>query len=81
VAVRLPQTRLPRLPQVEIDPTFRRLLIAGVLIGLAYLVIGVIVAAGRHYPPGLQSADKFFSAIGEALFWPLTVAGVHPTLV
>jgi hypothetical protein len=39
------------------------------------------VAAGRHYPPGLQSADKFFSAIGEALFWPLTVAGVHPTLV
>lgn len=44
--------------------------------GIAYLIIGVIVAVDRNYFDNLGSIDRIFSAIFEVLLWPLVLLGV-----
>ncbi len=46
------------------------------LIWIAYLVIGVIVAADRNYFDHLGSVDRIASAVFEVLLWPLVLLGV-----
>ncbi|WP_158880465.1 hypothetical protein [Amycolatopsis anabasis] len=58
----------------------RVLVWTGLVLALAYLVAGVIVAISRDYFAGLGSADGVFSALGEILVWPLVLLGVDITL-
>ena len=50
------------------------------LVGIAYLVAGIIVAADRNYFDHLGNADNVASAIFAVLFWPLLLLGVDVTL-
>ena len=50
------------------------------LIWLAYLVIGVVVAADRNYLEHLGNVDDVASAIFAVLLWPLLLLGVDITL-
>lgn len=59
---------------------FARLILAGLVLGLVYLIIGVIIAADRDYFDGISNFDELFSAIGEVLFWPLVAVGIDITL-
>ena len=47
------------------------------LIGLAYLVIGIIVAATHHYFAHVGSLKGIVSAILAILLWPLVLFGVN----
>ena len=46
------------------------------LIVIAYIVIGVIVAANRKYLTSLDSIREIVSAILAVLLWPLVLLGV-----
>lgn len=46
------------------------------LIVIAYLVIGVIVAASHHYFAHLDGLKQFASALLAVLLWPLVLIGV-----
>lgn len=50
------------------------------LVGIAYLVIGIIVAADRNYFDHLGNVDNVASAILAILVWPLLLFGVDITL-
>ena len=50
------------------------------LIWLAYLVIGIVVAADRNYLEHLGNVDDVASAIFAVLLWPLLLLGVDVTL-
>jgi spore maturation protein SpmA len=50
------------------------------LIWLAYLVIGIVVAADRNYLEHLGNVDDVASAIFAVLLWPLLLLGIDITL-
>jgi len=47
------------------------------LIGLAYLVIGLIVASTHHYFSHVGSVKGVISALLAILLWPLVLFGVN----
>jgi hypothetical protein len=46
------------------------------LIGVIYLVIGVVVAASKDYFENLDTAKRILSAALAVLLWPLLLFGV-----
>jgi spore maturation protein SpmA len=50
------------------------------LIWLAYLVVGIVVAADRNYLEHLGNVDDVASAIFAVLLWPLLLLGIDITL-
>lgn len=46
------------------------------LLFLAYLVIGVIVAASKDYLDNLDTARRLASAVLAILLWPLLLVGI-----
>jgi spore maturation protein SpmA len=50
------------------------------LIWLAYLVVGIVVAADRNYLEHLGTVDDVASAIFAVLLWPLLLLGIDITL-
>jgi hypothetical protein len=47
------------------------------LIGLVYLVVGLIVASTHHYLNHLSSIKAVGSAVLAILLWPLVLFGVN----
>ena len=47
------------------------------LIGVVYLVIGIIVASTHHYLSHLGSVKSIAAAILAILLWPLVLFGVN----
>jgi hypothetical protein len=47
------------------------------LIGIAYLVIGIIVAATHHYFAHLGNIKGIGAAVLAILLWPLVLFGVN----
>jgi hypothetical protein len=50
------------------------------LVGIAYTVIGILVAADRNYFEHLGNVDNIASAIFAIAFWPLLLLDVDVTL-
>jgi hypothetical protein len=50
------------------------------LLGIAYLVVGVVIAADRNYFDHLGNVDNIASAVFAVLAWPLLLLGVDVTL-
>jgi hypothetical protein len=50
-------------------------MLGGVLF-VAYIVIGVVVAAGHHYFEHLDAVKPIASAVLAVLLWPLILFGV-----
>jgi hypothetical protein len=46
------------------------------LLLIAYIVIGIIVAANRNYLESLNSISEIVSALLAILLWPLILLGV-----
>ncbi len=47
------------------------------LIGIVYLVIGIVVASTHHYFAHLGSIEAIASAVLAVLLWPLVLFGVN----
>lgn len=47
------------------------------LIGVIYIIIGVIMASNRGYLIGLGSIDHLLSALLAIILWPLLLLGVN----
>jgi hypothetical protein len=47
------------------------------LAAVVYLIVGVVVAANRHYLTTLHTARQFGSAILAVLLWPLLFLGIN----
>ena len=47
------------------------------LLGIVYLVIGIVVASNKHYLGGLDTVREVVSAILAILLWPLLLLGVN----
>jgi hypothetical protein len=47
------------------------------LLGLVYLVIGIVVAATHHFFSHLGTVKLIFSAILAVALWPLVLLGVN----
>jgi hypothetical protein len=47
------------------------------LLGLVYLIIGVIVASTHHYFRNLDTVKRIVSAILAIVLWPLVLLGVN----
>ena len=47
---------------------------------VVWLVVGVIVAASKHYFDHIGSIGPILSAILAVLLWPLLLIGVHFTI-
>jgi hypothetical protein len=50
------------------------------IIPLAYLLIGVLVAAAHHYLAHLSTVGRVVSAVLAVALWPLVLLGVHLTV-
>jgi hypothetical protein len=50
------------------------------LVGIAYTVIGIVVAADRNYFEHLGNVDDIASAVFAVLLWPLLLLDVDITL-
>jgi hypothetical protein len=48
----------------------------GSFLGILYLIIGVIVAANRHYFTHLSALKPIISALLAVLLWPLLLLGI-----
>ena len=46
------------------------------LLGLIYLVIGVVVAASKDYFDNLETVKQLLSALLAILLWPLLFLGI-----
>lgn len=46
------------------------------LLGLVWLIVGVVVAARRDYLEGIDTAGELLSAVLAILLWPLVLLGV-----
>ncbi len=46
------------------------------LLFLAYLVVGVVVAASKDYLENLDTARRLASAVLAVLLWPLLLLGI-----
>ncbi len=47
------------------------------LLGIIYLVVGLIVAANHHYLRHLDTAKLVVSGLLAILLWPLVLLGVN----
>jgi hypothetical protein len=47
------------------------------LVGLVYLVIGVIVAASHHYFVHIGTAKAVVSVVLAVILWPLILLGIN----
>jgi uncharacterized membrane protein YesL len=47
------------------------------LIALVYVIVGVVLAANRHYLTNLDSWKRVLSAILAILLWPLLLLGIN----
>jgi len=46
------------------------------LVGIIYLVIGIVVAANHHYLTSLHTVRQYGSALLAILLWPLLLLGI-----
>jgi hypothetical protein len=46
------------------------------LLGLIYLVVGIIVAANKDYLQNIETVERVVSALLAILLWPLLFLGV-----
>jgi len=46
------------------------------LVGLVYLVIGLVVAANHHYLNNLDALKPILSALLAIVLWPLILLGI-----
>jgi hypothetical protein len=46
------------------------------LLGLVYLVIGIVVAATNDYFKNIDTVKRILSAVLAVLLWPLVLLGV-----
>jgi hypothetical protein len=51
--------------------------ILGTILFLAYLAVGLVIAANHHYFAHLGSVKPVLSAVLAVVLWPLVVAGVN----
>lgn len=47
------------------------------LLAIVYVIIGIILAANRHYLTNLDSGKRILSAILAILLWPLLLLGIN----
>jgi len=47
---------------------------------VAYLLIGIVIAAQKNYLTDLNTAGRVLSAVLAVLLWPLLLLGVHLTI-
>jgi hypothetical protein len=47
------------------------------LLGLVYLIIGVLIAATHDYFKNVDTAKRVLSAVLAVLLWPLVLLGVN----
>ena len=47
------------------------------LLGLVYLIIGVVVASNKHYLGNVDTVREIVSAILAIVLWPLLLLGVN----
>ena len=47
------------------------------LLGLVYLVIGIIVASTHDYFKNIDTAKRVLSAVLAVILWPLVLLGVN----
>lgn len=52
------------------------MLFRGRLLVLAWLIVGVVLAANRHYLTNLDTWQRILSAILAILLWPLLLLGI-----
>ena len=46
------------------------------LLGLIYLVVGIVVAANKDYLQNIETVERVVSALLAILLWPLLFLGV-----
>ncbi len=46
------------------------------LLGVVYLVVGLIVASNHHYLTHISTVRAFFSAVLAIVLWPLVLLGI-----
>ncbi len=46
------------------------------LLGLIYLVVGIVVAANKDYLQNIETVERVISALLAILLWPLLFLGV-----
>jgi len=46
------------------------------LLGVIYIVVGLIVANGHHYFRNLETAKRVISAVLAIVLWPLVLLGI-----
>lgn len=47
------------------------------LLAIVYIIIGIVLAANRHYLTNLDSGKRILSAILAILLWPLLLLGIN----
>jgi len=47
------------------------------LLAIVYVIIGIVLAANRHYLTNLDSGKRILSAILAILLWPLLLRGIN----
>lgn len=47
------------------------------LLGIVYLVVGVVVASNKHYLGDIDTIREIVSAILAIVLWPLLLVGVN----
>jgi hypothetical protein len=47
------------------------------LLAIVYVIIGIVLAANRHYLTNLDSGKRILSAILAILLWPLLLLGIN----
>lgn len=50
------------------------------VVGLVYLVVGLVVAANHAFLGHLGNASQLLSALAAIVLWPLLLLGVHFTV-
>jgi hypothetical protein len=46
------------------------------LLGLVYLVVGIVVAANKNYLENLETLERVVSALLAIVLWPLLLLGI-----
>jgi hypothetical protein len=46
------------------------------LVGVIYVIVGVVVANSHHYFAHVNTARQFFSAVLAVALWPLILLGI-----
>jgi ABC-type anion transport system duplicated permease subunit len=46
------------------------------LVGVIYVIVGVVIANSHHYFEHVSTARQFFSAVLAVALWPLILLGI-----